>query len=35
MGTLKFIEGTIELQKKQNCVKTNKFIFKSNLAFNP
>ena len=32
---MKFIEETIELQKKQNCIKANKLILKSSLAFNP
>ena len=33
-GTLKIIEETIELQKKQNCIKANKLILNSSLAFN-
>ena len=32
---LKFIEETIELQKKQNWIKANKLILNSSLAFNP
>ena len=32
---LKFIEKTIELQKKQNWIKANKLILNSSLAFNP
>ena len=32
---MKFIEETIELQKKQNYIKANKFILKSSLALNP
>ena len=32
---MKFLEETIELQKKQNYIKANKFILKSSLAFNP
>ena len=34
-GTLKFIEETIELQKKQNWNKPNKLILNSSLAINP
>ena len=33
-GALKSIEKTIELQKKQNCIKANKLMLKSSLAFN-
>ena len=33
-GTLKFIEETIEPQKKQNLIKDNKLILNSSLAFN-
>ena len=32
---LKFIEETIELQKKQNWITANKLILNSSLAFNP
>ena len=32
---MKFVEETIELQKKQNYIKANKFILKSSLALNP
>ena len=32
---LKFIEETIELQKKQNWIKANKLILNSSLVFNP
>ena len=31
---LKFIEKTIELWKNQNCIKANKLILDSSLAFN-
>ena len=34
MSRLTFIEETIELQKKQSCIKANKLILKSSLAFN-
>ena len=32
---LKFIEETIELQKKQNWIKANNLILNSSLTFNP
>ena len=32
---MKFVEETIELLKKKNCIKANKFILKSSLDFNP
>ena len=32
---MKFIEKTIELQKKQNWIKARKLILNSRLAFNP
>ena len=32
---MKFIEETIELQKKQNYIKANKYILKSSLALDP
>ena len=31
---MKFIEETIELQKKQHWIKANKLILNSNLTFN-
>ena len=34
MSTLTFIEETIELQKKQSCIRANKLILNSSLAFN-
>ena len=34
-GKLKFIEETIELQKRQNWIKADKLILNSSLAFNP
>ena len=35
IGILKFIEETIELQKKQNWIKANKLILNSSLVFDP
>ena len=32
---MKFIEQNIELQKKKNCIRANKFILKSSLPFDP
>ena len=32
---MKFIEETIEMQKKQNWIKAKKLILNSSLGFNP